>query len=46
MILNLAAGNVSIIFGAKGPNLALATACATGSHAIGESFRLIREGIL
>jgi 3-oxoacyl-[acyl-carrier-protein] synthase II len=44
MILNLAAGNVSILFGAKGPNMALATACATGSHAIGESMRLIREG--
>jgi len=44
MILNLAAGNVSIMFGAKGPNLALATACATGSHSIGESMRLIREG--
>ena len=44
MILNLAAGNVSIVFGLKGPNLALATACATGSHAIGESVRLIREG--
>ncbi len=44
MILNLAAGNVSIRFGAKGPNLALATACATGSHAIGESLRLIRDG--
>jgi len=44
MILNLAAGSVSIVFGAKGPNLALATACATGSHAIGESMRLIREG--
>ena len=44
MILNLAAGNVSILTGAKGPNLAIATACATGSHAIGESFRLIREG--
>jgi 3-oxoacyl-[acyl-carrier-protein] synthase II len=44
MILNLAAGNVSIRFGAKGPNLAVATACATGTHAIGESFRLIREG--
>jgi len=43
MILNLAAGNVSILLGAKGPNLALATACATGSHAIGESVRLIRE---
>ncbi len=44
MILNLAGGNVSIAFGLKGPNLALATACATGSHAIGESMRLIREG--
>lgn len=44
MILNLAAGNVSIIFGAKGPNLALATACATGTHCIGESLRLIRDG--
>ncbi|HXV75439.1 MAG TPA: beta-ketoacyl-ACP synthase II [Candidatus Polarisedimenticolaceae bacterium] len=43
MILNLAAGHVSILFGAKGPNLALATACATGSHAIGESYRMIRE---
>lgn len=43
MILNLAAGHVSIQFGAKGPNLALATACATGSHAIGESFRMIGE---
>jgi 3-oxoacyl-[acyl-carrier-protein] synthase II len=44
MILNLAAGNVSILFGAKGPNLVLATACATGTHAIGESYRLILEG--
>jgi 3-oxoacyl-[acyl-carrier-protein] synthase II len=44
MILNLASGQVSILFGAKGPNLAVATACATGTHAIGESFRLIREG--
>jgi len=44
MILNIAAGHVSIMYGAKGPNLALATACATGTHAIGESYRLIREG--
>ena len=44
MILNLASGQVSILLGAKGPNLAIATACATGTHAIGESFRLIREG--
>jgi len=43
MIVNLAAGNVSILFGAKGPNLACATACATGNHAIGEAMRLIRE---
>jgi len=44
MIINLAAGQVSILFGAKGPNLAVATACATGNHAIGEAMRLIREG--
>jgi 3-oxoacyl-[acyl-carrier-protein] synthase II len=43
MIINLAAGQVSIRFGAKGPNLACATACATGNHAIGEAMRLIRE---
>jgi len=43
MIVNLAAGQVSILFGAKGPNLACATACATGNHAIGEAMRLIRE---
>ena len=44
MILNMATGQVSILFGAKGPSLACATACATGSHAIGESTRLIRDG--
>ncbi len=43
-ILNLAAGNVSMIIGAKGPNMALATACATGTHSIGESYRLIKDG--
>jgi len=43
MIINLAAGQVSILTGAKGPNLAVATACATGNHAIGEAMRLIRE---
>ncbi len=44
LIINLAAGQVSIMTGARGPNLAVATACATGTHAIGEAFRIIREG--
>jgi len=44
MIVNLASGQVSILYGAKGPNLSVVTACATGTHAIGESARIIREG--
>jgi 3-oxoacyl-[acyl-carrier-protein] synthase II len=44
LIVNLASGWVSIRYGAKGPNLAVATACATGCHAIGESFRNIQYG--
>jgi 3-oxoacyl-[acyl-carrier-protein] synthase II len=44
IIINLAAGNVSIKFGAKGPNSAAVTACATGSHSIGDAYRIIQRG--
>jgi 3-oxoacyl-[acyl-carrier-protein] synthase II len=44
LIVNLAAGHVSIRFGAKGPNSAPATACATGAHAIGDSMKVIQRG--
>ena len=43
-IINLAAGQISIKFGAKGPNLAPVSACATGTHAIGDAFRIIQRG--
>jgi 3-oxoacyl-[acyl-carrier-protein] synthase II len=43
-IINLASGQVSIRFGAKGPNLATCTACSASAHAVGESFEIIRRG--
>ena len=44
LIVNLASGWVSILYGLQGPNSAVATACATGTHAIGDSARLIMHG--
>ena len=43
-IINLAAGQISIKLGAKGPNVAPVSACATGTHAIGDAFRMIQRG--
>jgi len=43
-IINLAAGQVSIRFGARGPNLATCTACTASAHAIGEAYEIIRRG--
>lgn len=44
MIVDMAAGQISIQFGLKGPNFATVSACASGAHAIGEALRLIRAG--
>ncbi len=44
LIINMASGNVSIKFGAKGPSSCPVTACATGSHSIGDAFRIIQRG--
>ena len=44
MVADMAAGNVSMMLGARGPNFATVSACATGANAIGESFEIIRRG--
>jgi len=43
-IANMAAGEISMVFGAKGPSKCVVTACATGSDSIGDAFRLIQHG--
>lgn len=44
MITDMAAGYTSIMLGAKGPNMCIVTACATGTHCLGESFKMIQRG--
>jgi 3-oxoacyl-[acyl-carrier-protein] synthase II len=44
MIANMASGHISMITGAKGPNSTAVTACATGTHSIGDSFKMIQRG--
>ncbi len=44
LIINMASGWISILLGLKGPNLAVVTACASGTHAIGEATRMIQHG--
>lgn len=46
MISNMAAGKISMVYGAKGANYSVTTACATATHAIGEAFRAIKYGHL
>lgn len=45
MISNIAPGQISMVYGIKGPSFAITTACASSTHAIGESFRMIQRGI-
>lgn len=44
IITNMASGRISMLLGARGPNSCVSTACATGNHAIGDSFRIIQRG--
>lgn len=44
LMLNAASGNIAIHFGLRGPNTAVATACASGAHAVGDAFRVIQRG--
>lgn len=44
LIINLAPGQISIKYGAKGPNVSSVSACATGTHSIGDAFRMIERG--
>ena len=44
LMVNAASGNISYLFGLKGPNSAVATACASATNAIGDAFRLIQHG--
>jgi 3-oxoacyl-[acyl-carrier-protein] synthase II len=44
VISNMSAGQVSIMYGARGPNLSVTTACAAGTHAVGEAYRSISRG--
>lgn len=46
MISNMAAGQVSMAFGLKGSSMTITTACASATHALGESFRMIKYGIM
>lgn len=43
-IINLVSGQIALMVGAKGPNSAVVTACATGTHAIGDAFKIIQRG--
>jgi 3-oxoacyl-[acyl-carrier-protein] synthase II len=45
LIANMAPGQISIVYGAKGPNMAIETACAAGTHAIGDAFKQIQLGV-